>query len=147
MDTLTSIKVFRHVIKSGSFVAAGERLDLSTASINKQVMFVERRLRVRLLNGNCRTLSFTEPGKVYFERCKSILEDPRQPQSDRTAAGSGNAVMTIGPAWTKAAAARARSHSPSRPAVSGRPLSREAHARYAGRCKTPGGPGDSLRRS
>lgn len=33
------------------------------------------RLWVRLLNRNSRTLSLTEPGRVYFERCKSILED------------------------------------------------------------------------
>jgi DNA-binding transcriptional LysR family regulator len=36
---------------------------------------VEKRLGVRLLNRNSRTLSLTEPGHVYFERCKTILDD------------------------------------------------------------------------
>jgi DNA-binding transcriptional LysR family regulator len=75
VDTLTSIKVFRQVVESGSFVAAGERLDISTAMVSKHVMHVEERLGLRLLNRNSRTLSLTEPGRVYFERCKTILDD------------------------------------------------------------------------
>ena len=74
MDTFTSIKAFRQVVESGSFVAAAERLDVSTAMVSKYVMHEERRLGVRLLNRNSRTLSLTEPGRVYFERCKTILE-------------------------------------------------------------------------
>jgi DNA-binding transcriptional LysR family regulator len=75
MDTLTSIRVFRQVVESGTFVAAAERMDLSAAMVSKHVMHVEKRLGVRLLNRNSRTLSLTEPGRVYFERCKTILED------------------------------------------------------------------------
>src|SRR5579863_341458 len=75
MDTLTSIRVFRQVVESGTFVAAAERMDLSTAMVSKHVMNVEQRLGLRLLNRNSRTLSLTEPGRVYFERCKTILDD------------------------------------------------------------------------
>jgi DNA-binding transcriptional LysR family regulator len=75
VDTLTSIRVFRQVVESGSFVAAAERMDLSTAMVSKHVAYVEKRLGVRLLNRNSRTLSLTEPGSVYFERCKTILDD------------------------------------------------------------------------
>jgi DNA-binding transcriptional LysR family regulator len=74
MDTLLSIKTFRQVIESGSFVAAAERLDMSTAMVSKHVMHVEKRLGVRLLNRNPRRLSLTEPGAVYFERCKALLD-------------------------------------------------------------------------
>jgi DNA-binding transcriptional LysR family regulator len=75
MDTLTSLKAFRQVVESGSFVAAAERLDLSNAMVSKHVMSLEQRLGVRLLNRNSRTLSLTEPGRAYFERCKTILDD------------------------------------------------------------------------
>jgi DNA-binding transcriptional LysR family regulator len=78
VDTLTSIKVFRHVVESGSFVSASERLDLSTAMVSKHVMHIEKRLGVRLLNRNSRKLSLTEPGRVYFERCKNVLDDLEQ---------------------------------------------------------------------
>lgn len=75
MDTLTSIKVFRQVVESGTFVAAGERLRISTAMVSRHVMNVEQRLGLRLLNRNSRTLSLTEVGRVYFERSKTILDD------------------------------------------------------------------------
>jgi DNA-binding transcriptional LysR family regulator len=75
MDKLTSIKVFRQVVESGSFVGAAERLDLSTAMVSKHVMSLEKRLRVRLLNRNSHRLRLTEPGRFYFERCKGILRD------------------------------------------------------------------------
>jgi len=75
VDTLTSIRVFRQVVESGSFVAAADRMDLSTAMVSKHVAYVEKRLGVRLLNRNSRTLSLTESGSVYFERCKTILDD------------------------------------------------------------------------
>jgi DNA-binding transcriptional LysR family regulator len=75
MDTLTSIKVFQQIVESGSFVAAAERLDVSTATVSKHLMHIEKRLGVRLLNRNSRSVSVTEPGRIYYERCKTILDD------------------------------------------------------------------------
>ena len=75
MDTLTSIKVFQQVVESGSFVGAAERLIFSKASVSKHIMYLEKRLGVRLLNRSSRALSLTEPGRVYFERSKTILDD------------------------------------------------------------------------
>jgi DNA-binding transcriptional LysR family regulator len=75
MDTITSMKSFLQVVESGSFVGAAERLEVSTAMVSKHVMSVEKRLGIRLLNRNSRTLSLTEPGRMYFERCKTILDD------------------------------------------------------------------------
>jgi len=74
VDTLSSIKVFRQVVESGSFIAAAERVDLSTAMVSKHVMHIEKRLGVRLLNRNSRKLSLTEPGRLYYERCKTMLD-------------------------------------------------------------------------
>jgi|SRR5579871_1533581 len=82
MDLLTSINVFREVVESGSFVGAAERLDLSTAMVSKHVMSIEKRLRVRLLNRNSHRLSLTEGGKLYFERCKGILQELRRAEHE-----------------------------------------------------------------
>jgi DNA-binding transcriptional LysR family regulator len=78
VDALTGIKIFRQVVESGSFVAAAERLEVSTAMVSKHVIHLEKRLGVRLLNRNSRTLSLTEAGRVYYERCKTILDDLEQ---------------------------------------------------------------------
>jgi DNA-binding transcriptional LysR family regulator len=82
MDTLMSLKTFRQVIESGSFVAAAERLDVSTATVSKHVTHIEKRLGVRLLNRTPRTLSLTEPGAVYFERCKALLDGLHETEAE-----------------------------------------------------------------
>jgi DNA-binding transcriptional LysR family regulator len=82
MDKLTSMKVFRQVVESGSFVGAADRLGISTPMVSKHVMAIEKRLQLRLLNRNSHRLSLTEPGTIYFERCKSILEDLQQAEEE-----------------------------------------------------------------
>ncbi len=83
------MKVFREVVERGTFVAAAERLNLSTAMASKHVMSVEKRLGARLLNRSSRSLSLTEPGRIYFGHCKTILEELEQAES---AIGSLGAV-------------------------------------------------------
>jgi DNA-binding transcriptional LysR family regulator len=75
MDTLLSMKVFRQVVESGSFVGAADRLSLSTAMTSKHLMHLEKHLGTRLINRSSRSLGLTESGKLFFERCKSILEE------------------------------------------------------------------------
>ena len=101
MDTLTSLKVFRQVVESRSFVGAAERMDMSTAMASKHVMHVERRLGVRLLNRNSRSLSLTEPGRLYFEKCKAILRDLEDTEIELGSLGgtpSGTLRVTC-PSW------------------------------------------------
>jgi DNA-binding transcriptional LysR family regulator len=75
MDTLTSIQVFRQIVDLGSLAAAAERLTLSKAMVTKHLKNLEARLGARLLNRNSHSQSLTEPGQLYFERCKLILQD------------------------------------------------------------------------
>lgn len=101
MDTLTGIKVFLQVVESGSFVGAADRLDVSTAMVSKHVMNAEQRLGVRLLNRNSRTLSLTEPGRIYFQRCKVILDDLEEAELELGSLGStprGTLRVTC-PSW------------------------------------------------
>src|SRR5258708_37171378 len=75
VDTLTSIKVFRQVVESGSFVSAADRLDLSPSIVSKHVMRIEKRLGGLLLNRYCRTLRLTQPGSGISEPRKAPLVD------------------------------------------------------------------------
>jgi DNA-binding transcriptional LysR family regulator len=101
MDTLMSIKVFRNVVELGSFVGAAERLDLSTAMVSRHVMHIEQRIGVRLLNRNSRTLSLTEGGAVYFERCKALLDDLEATELELGALGTAprGILRVTGPSW------------------------------------------------
>jgi DNA-binding transcriptional LysR family regulator len=102
MDTLLSMKVFRQVVESGSFVAAAERLNLSTAMTSKHLMHLEKHLGTRLLNRSSRSSSLTESGKLFFERCKVILEEVAEAE---LAVGSVSGVprgtlRVTAPSWT-----------------------------------------------
>jgi DNA-binding transcriptional LysR family regulator len=77
MDTLTSLKVFREVVDSGSFIKAAQRLNLSAAMASKHVAHLERQLGARLLNRTSRHLSLTEAGAAYLEQCREALDSLR----------------------------------------------------------------------
>jgi len=102
VDTLTSIKVFRQVVDSGTFVAAAERLDLSTPTVSKHVMHLEKHLGVRLLNRNSRTLSLTEAGQVYYARCTTILEDLEEAELELGSLGkTARGILRVtAPTWS-----------------------------------------------
>jgi DNA-binding transcriptional LysR family regulator len=117
MDTLLSMKVFRQVVESGSFVAAAERIDLSTAMTSKHVMNLERNLGVRLLNRTSKHMSLTEIGTVYYEQCQEILDrlEVVEAAVKRSAVITSGVLKVTAPVWfanptfTKALAAyRAR---------------------------------------
>ena len=73
MDRLTAMKMFVHVVETGSFSAASDRMGVSRAATSKYVSQLEAHLGGRLLNRTTRRVSTTESGRLYFERCKDIL--------------------------------------------------------------------------
>ncbi|MFM0738268.1 LysR family transcriptional regulator [Paraburkholderia xenovorans] len=75
MDTLVSMKVFRHVVEVGSFVGAAERMTMSAAMASKHVMHLEQQLGARLLNRTTRRVAPTEAGREYYERLSQVLTE------------------------------------------------------------------------
>ncbi|MDB5965131.1 MAG: LysR family transcriptional regulator [Polaromonas sp.] len=75
MDLVKSMQVYVAVVEGGSFVAAAERFDTSTASISRQVAALEAHLGARLLQRTTRRLSMSEPGRAFYERAQQILAD------------------------------------------------------------------------
>src|SRR3982074_3259237 len=101
MDSLLSMKVFRQVVESGTFVGASERLNLSTAMTSKHLMHLEKHLGTRLLNRSSRSLSLTESGKLFFERCKGILEEMEEADSAVGSVGVPRGTLRVSlPSWT-----------------------------------------------
>jgi DNA-binding transcriptional LysR family regulator len=75
MDRWTSMEAFVRVVEAGSFVAAADRLGLSTSSLSRLIADLEQHLGTRLLNRTTRRLSLTESGQAYYERCVTLLAD------------------------------------------------------------------------
>lgn len=74
-ELLDGIAVFVAVVNAGSFTAAAKQLGHSTSYVSKEVTRLEKRLASRLLNRTTRTISLTDAGKSYFERCSQIVID------------------------------------------------------------------------
>ncbi len=75
MDKLTSMNVFVHVAKAGSFAGAARDLSISRAMATKHIMHLESRLDTRLFNRTTRSIKLTDVGVSYLERCQQVLLD------------------------------------------------------------------------
>ena len=75
MDKLNSIRAFTKVVQHSSFAAAARDLRLSRSAVSKYVMELEEELGVQLLSRTTRSVTATENGQAYYERCLAILSD------------------------------------------------------------------------
>jgi DNA-binding transcriptional LysR family regulator len=73
MDTLQNMRVFSRVVEDGSFTAAAQHLNTTTAYASRAVSDLEAHLRTRLLNRTTRRIALTEAGERYLQRCEQIL--------------------------------------------------------------------------
>jgi len=80
LDDLKRMVIFSHVVDSGSFSAAAQRLGLAKSAVSKHVSLLEKNTGVRLLNRSTRSLSLTGIGASYYQSCSrliAILEETR----------------------------------------------------------------------
>ena len=75
MDKLNSIRAFTKVVQHSSFAAAARDLRLSRSAVSKHVIELEQELGVQLLSRTTRSVTATENGQAYYERCLAILSD------------------------------------------------------------------------
>ncbi len=75
MSRIDSLRVFSEVVAARNFTLAAKRLGLTPSAVSKQIGMLETRLGVRLLNRTTRTVSPTEAGQLYAERCRLILDE------------------------------------------------------------------------
>lgn len=73
LDRLRRMALFAMVVRHGSFSAASRALDLATSVLSTAVSQLEEELGVRLLNRTTRSLSLTEAGQLYHEKCVEML--------------------------------------------------------------------------
>lgn len=81
MDKLTSMNVFVRVAKAGSFAGGARELGISRAMATKHIMQLEGSLGTRLFNRTTRSLSLTDVGGSYLERCQQVLMDVEEMES------------------------------------------------------------------
>ncbi|HWK74624.1 MAG TPA: LysR family transcriptional regulator [Povalibacter sp.] len=73
MNNFSDIVAYVRVVEAHSFVAAAQTLGMSPSAISKAVSRLEERLGARLLNRTTRSLSLTDVGSSFYERCRDAL--------------------------------------------------------------------------
>ncbi len=73
MDEMLTNRTFLQVVESGSFSAASLQLNVSVATVARQVNSLEARLGVHLLHRTTRTMSLTEAGQIYCDSIRELL--------------------------------------------------------------------------
>ena len=73
MDRLVAMEAFVRVADAGSFSAAARHWGRSKSVVSKYVNALEAHLGVQLLRRTTRSLSLTEAGRAYRERCTNVL--------------------------------------------------------------------------
>ena len=96
MDTLVSMKVFRHVVEVGSFVGAAERMEMSAAMASKHVMHLEQQLGARLLERDRRNVALTEAGRQLLEDALPLLETVNATRQRVARAARGPRRLVVG---------------------------------------------------
>jgi DNA-binding transcriptional LysR family regulator len=69
------MRVFVRVAEAQGFTAAARQLGVSKSVVSKYIGELEDRLGVRLFHRTTRSLSLTEHGAGYYERCTHILAE------------------------------------------------------------------------
>jgi LysR family transcriptional regulator for bpeEF and oprC len=73
LNNYGDIVAFLRVVEARSFVAAAESMGMSQSAMSKAVTRLEERLGTRLLNRTTRSLSLTEYGQSFYQRCRDAF--------------------------------------------------------------------------
>ena len=94
MNRFAAMQAFAKVVELGSFARAAERLDISASACSRHVADLEAHLDARLLNRTTRSISHTDSGRAFHERCLQLLADLDEAEA-AAHAGRGRARGTL----------------------------------------------------
>ena len=69
---MNTYDLFVEVVKFKSFSEAAKKLHRSPSAISKQISQLEQKLNTQLIDRTTRSLSVTEAGRIYYEKCLDI---------------------------------------------------------------------------
>jgi LysR family transcriptional regulator, regulator for bpeEF and oprC len=75
MDKLKSLMIFMRSAQCCSFSEAARQLGMAPSAVSRAVLRLEDELGVRLLGRTTRSLTLTEAGNRFYQRCQQILSD------------------------------------------------------------------------
>lgn len=96
MNHLEQIRIFVTLVECQSSTKAADKLGIAISAITRRMKELEGRLGVQLLQRTTRRMHVTEDGVFYYQRCKQILEDLDETESQvKMAAGELSGTIKV----------------------------------------------------
>lgn len=96
MTSLDNLRIFMRSVELGSFSAAGRSLRMSAAVVSYRMGLLERDLGCQLLLRTTRRMNLTEQGRLFYERCREVIEAIEQAEASvRETAGDLRGPLKI----------------------------------------------------
>ncbi|GAB3442517.1 LysR family transcriptional regulator [Massilia solisilvae] len=68
------METFARIVETGSFSAVAREMMTTQPAVSKQLQALEKHLGTKLLVRSTRSHSLTEAGRLYYERCRQVLD-------------------------------------------------------------------------
>ena len=77
MELLNDMALFVEVVRAMSFRRAADAIGVPNSTLSRRVTALEKAIGLRLLHRTTRKIELTEAGKIYYERCRRIVDEAR----------------------------------------------------------------------
>ena len=77
MELLNDMVLFVEVVKAMSFRRAADAAGVPNSTLSRRISALEKAIGLRLMHRTTRRLELTEAGKIYFDRCKRIVDEAK----------------------------------------------------------------------
>jgi DNA-binding transcriptional LysR family regulator len=81
MDRFDLFRIFARVVETSSFTRAAATLGIPRSTVSTAIGVLEARLGARLLNRTTRTVSATQDGLLFYERCLRLIADVEEAEA------------------------------------------------------------------
>jgi DNA-binding transcriptional LysR family regulator len=92
LPDVEGMALFVKIMEHGSLSAAGRALGIPKGTVSRRLAELEARLGLQLLNRSTRSLSLTDAGRAYHQRCAPIVAEAEAAELEvlaKTGAPSG----------------------------------------------------------
>ena len=77
MELLRDMDLFVKVVNAKGFRGAAEATGVSNSTLSRRIAQLEKDVGLRLLHRTTRKVELTEAGRIYYERCRRIVDEAR----------------------------------------------------------------------
>jgi len=97
VDQIASMRIFMAVAETGALNGAARQMEISPSAVSKHISALENKLGAQLLTRTTRQVALTEVGASYLKRCRLIIAELDEANSEaRTAGGSVQGLLHVG---------------------------------------------------